>query len=141
MKLESVHRSGGSHDKPPSRPSSRLGSLNKGGKGGSASNLSQGGELGSTDPTEAPIPPALVSACGRGVRLGEFIASAPATAITDGDALWIPGEDEETCALCESTGANAAITEEAFACLVANASGRSGPVVGASGGGLRPDGW
>ena len=123
MKLESVHRSGGSHDKPPSRPSSRLGSLNKGGKGGSASNLSQG-ELGSTDPTEAPIPPALVSACGRGVRLGEFIASAPATAITDGDALWIPGEDEETCSLCESTGANAAITEEAFACLVANAAGR-----------------
>ena len=32
----------------------------------------------------------------------ESSSASPATAITDGDALWIPGEDEETCALCEN---------------------------------------
>ena len=74
---------GGSRDKPG-------GSSSRGVKGGvdtpnsgpsrrgSASNLSAfSGDSGGTrpHPTEAPIPPALLAACGRGVRLGEFVSS------------------------------------------------------------------
>ena len=96
---------------------------------GSASNLSafsgdSGG--GGPDPTEAPIPPALLAACGRGVRLGEFVSALnpPLATSLASDAPFVPGEDDETNAMCESSGASAALTEGALACLVANAPGR-----------------
>ena len=138
LSLESVRRTGGSRDKPPSRPSSRLGGSVVGGvddkpsapsRRGSASNLSAfSGDSGGTrpHPTEAPIPPALLAACGRGVRLGEFVSALnpPLATALESDAPFVPGEDEETNAICESTGASAALTEGALACLVANAPGR-----------------
>ena len=133
LSLESVRRTGGSRDKPPSRPSSRLGGSVDTPPGpsrrGSASNLSafsgdSGG--GRPDPTEAPIPPALLAACGRGVRLGEFVSALnpPLATSLASDSQFVPGEDDETNAMCESSGASAALTEGALACLVANAPGR-----------------
>ena len=132
-----MRRTGGSRDKPPSRPSSRLGGSVVGvddkpsapSRRGSASNLSAfSGDSGGTrpHPTEAPIPPALLAACGRGVRLGEFVSALnpPLATALESDAPFVPGEDEETIAICESTGASAALTEGALACLVANAPGR-----------------
>ena len=136
LSLESVHRSGGSRDKPG-------GSSSRGVKGGvdtpnsgpsrrgSASNLSAfSGDSGSMrpHPTEAPIPPALLAACGRGVRLGEFVSSLnpPLATVLASDAHnYVPlYEDDETNAICEREGAHAALTEGALACLVANAPGR-----------------